>query len=125
MRVLHVISSGGMYGAEAVILNLSRMLKDGPHSSVLGVFANASNPNVQLHQTAAKEGVESHLIQCKGQVDSKTVAGIRELVARTGADVVHAHGYKADIYGYLALRKGVTPLVSTCHTWYDTDMFVS
>jgi glycosyltransferase involved in cell wall biosynthesis len=46
------------------------------------------------------------------------------LAARTGADIVHAHGYKADIYVYLALRRMGIPLVSTCHTWYDNNLLV-
>jgi glycosyltransferase involved in cell wall biosynthesis len=121
MKVLHIISSGGMYGAEAVILNLSRMLKEGGHASALGVFANSANPNLQLHEAAAKEGIESSLLACNGQFDSTTIGAIRELAARTKADVIHAHGYKADIYTYLALRGAGVPLVSTCHTWYDTD----
>jgi glycosyltransferase involved in cell wall biosynthesis len=125
MKILHIISSGGMYGAEAVILNMSRTLNRGPHRSMLGVFSNSSNPNHQLHERAVKEGVESHLIPCKGQIDRTTATSIRELAARTGADVVHAHGYKADIYVYLALRRLGIPLVSTCHTWYDNDFMVS
>ena len=124
MKVLHVISSGGMYGAEAVILNLSRTLKEGGHHSALGVFSNSSSPNLQLHESAAREGIESYLIRCKGQMDWTVTARVRELVARAGADVVHAHGYKADIYAYLALRRASIPLVSTCHTWYDNDLFV-
>jgi glycosyltransferase involved in cell wall biosynthesis len=125
MKILHIISSGGMYGAEAVILNMSRTLNSGPDCSVLGVFSNSSNPNHQLHERAVKEGIESHLIPCKGQIDRTTITSIRELVARTGADIVHAHGYKADIYVYLALRRLGIPLVSTCHTWYDNDLLVS
>ncbi len=125
MKVLHIISSSGMYGAEAVILNLARTLRDGPHECVLGVFSNSANPKHQLHELALKEGFESHLIPCKGQVDRAAIARIRELVTRTGADVVHTHGYKADLYVYLALRGLGVPLVSTCHTWYDTDFFVS
>jgi glycosyltransferase involved in cell wall biosynthesis len=125
MKVLHVISSGGMYGAEAVILNLSRVLREGPHASVLGVFSNSANPNLQLHQAATAEGLESHVIPCNGQVDRTTIGAIRVLVQQTGADVVHAHGYKADIYVCLALRGRGVPLVSTCHTWYDTDRVVS
>src|SRR5580658_2799333 len=101
MKVLHIISSGGMYGAEAVILNMSRVLNSGPHRSMLGVFSNSSNPNLQLHERAVKEGIESHLIPCDGQIDRTTVAGIRELAARADADIVHAHGFKADIYVYL------------------------
>jgi glycosyltransferase involved in cell wall biosynthesis len=125
MKILHIVSSGGMYGAEAVILNMSRTLNRGPNCSVLGVFSNSSNPNHQLHERAVKEGIASHLIPCKGQIDWATATSIRELAARTGADVVHAHGYKADIYVYLALRRLGIPLVSTCHTWYDNSLLVS
>src|ERR1035437_10573854 len=125
MKVLHVISSGGMYGAEAVILNMSRMLLDGQHGSVLGVFSNSSNPNLQFYEAAVKEGLESHLIPCRGQVDRSAVAAIRELAIQSGADVVHAHGFKADIYVYFALRGLSVPFVSTCHTWYDNDLVVT
>jgi glycosyltransferase involved in cell wall biosynthesis len=125
VKILHIISSGGMYGAEAVILNMSRTLNEASHTSVLGVFSNSSNPNLQLHEVAAKEGIESHLIPCKGQIDPTVIASIRELAARTKADIVHAHGYKADIYGYFALRGSRIPLVSTCHTWYDNNPLVT
>jgi len=124
MKILHIISSGGMYGAESVILNLSRTLNEGPHRSILGVFSNFSNPNLQLHECARREGIESYLIPCKGQIDRKAIASIRDLVRRTGAEVVHAHGYKADLYAYFALRASGVPLVSTCHTWYDNDLKV-
>jgi glycosyltransferase involved in cell wall biosynthesis len=125
VKILHIISSGGMYGAEAVILNMSRTLNEGSHSSALGVFSNSANPNLQLHEAATKEGIESHLISCKGQLDRTVVTSIRELVSRTNADIVHAHGYKADIYLYFALRKSSIPFVSTCHNWIDNDLLVS
>jgi glycosyltransferase involved in cell wall biosynthesis len=125
VKILHIISSGGMYGAEAVILNLSRTLNEGSHLSVLGVFSNSANPNLQLHEAATKENIESHLIPCSGQIDRTVIASIRNLAVSTNADTVHAHGYKADIYTYFALRGSDIPLVSTCHTWYDNDLFVS
>jgi glycosyltransferase involved in cell wall biosynthesis len=125
VKILHIISSSGMYGAEAVILNMSRTLNEAGHSSMLGVFSNSANPNLQLHEVAAKEGIESHLIPCNKQIDRTVIPSIRELAIQTNADIVHAHGYKADIYGYFALRRTGTPLVSTCHTWYDNDRMVT
>jgi len=125
MKVLHLISSSGMYGAEAVILNLSRVLREGRHDCRMGVFYNTANPNLQFHEYALKEGFESYLIECAGQVDRAAIKRIRELVADTDTDVIHAHGYKADIYAYLALRGKGIPLVSTCHTWYDTNLSIS
>jgi len=114
-----------MYGAEAVILNMSRALNDSSHSSSLGVFSNSTNPNLQLQEVATAQAIDSHLIPCIGQVDRSVPASIRELTALTNADIVHAHGYKADIYCYFALRQSAVPLVSTCHTWYDNDLTVS
>jgi len=125
VKILHIISSGGMYGAEAVILNMSRTLNEGSHTSILGVFSNSSNPNLQLHEVAAKEAIESHLIPCKAQIDRRAITHIRDLATRTDADLVHAHGYKADIYSYFALRGSRIPLVSTCHTWYDNNPLVT
>ncbi|MGA8940720.1 MAG: glycosyltransferase family 4 protein [Acidobacteriaceae bacterium] len=124
MRILHIISSGGMYGAEAVILNLSRTLNEQGHTSLLGIFSNTSNPNLQLHERALAESIESHLIPCRGQIDRAVPASIRALASATNADLIHAHGYKADVYAYLAMRKTPTPLVSTCHTWYDDNRLV-
>jgi glycosyltransferase involved in cell wall biosynthesis len=125
MRVLHLISSGGMYGAEAVILNLSSALNAGSENrSLLGVFSNTAHPNLQLHNAALKAGVESHLIPCRGQIDRSVPAAVRELARQTQADVVHAHGYKADVYTWLAMRSTQTPLVSTCHNWLDTNLTV-
>ena len=125
MKILHIISSSGMYGAEAVILNLSRSLKETSHSSVLGLFANSANPNLELHEAASREGIESHVLPCEGQLDRSVPHKIRALLDRTKADLVHAHGYKADLYTWLALRNSGVPLVSTCHTWYDNDLLVS
>lgn len=125
MKVLHIISSGGMYGAEAVILNLSRILNENGHSSALAVFSNAANPNLQLHHFAEKEGIESHLIPCKGQIDRAVFSAIEDLTAQTGTQVIHAHGYKADIYAFLALRGSRIPLVSTCHNWLDNNLMLS
>ena len=132
MTVLQIISSGGMYGAEAVILNLSDELHASGHKSVVAVFSNVANENVELYGVATRRGIEAHLIPCSGQMDRTVGAKIRALVKKTGADVVHAHGYKADIYCYFALRgcyfplRGTgVPMVSTCHTWYDNDWRVT
>ena len=117
MKVLHIISSGGMYGAEAVILNMSRTLNSGSHRSAVGVFSNVSNPNVQLHERAVEEGIESHLTSCDGQMDRRAIArSCRKLAVGLVQICVHAHGFKADIYVYLALRGTAIPFVSTCHT---------
>lgn len=127
MNVLHVISSGGMYGAEAVILNLSHELNGSKlHHSSLAVFSHAGLPAPVLHEVASQAGVGSELVPCAGQADFAVAGRLRALATRLGVDVVHAHGYKADLYTYVAFRgrKQRPALVSTCHTWYDNDLAV-
>ena len=110
-----------MYGAESVILNLARTLNSMGHPCPLAVFANSVNENHELHENAVKHGIETFIIPCAGRIDRRAISRIRRLAPEVGAEVVHCHGYKADIYAYLALRNDGIPLVSTCHTWYDTD----
>ncbi len=125
MKVLHLISSGGMYGAEAVILSLSRTFNQIGESCSLGVFQNSPNTVPELHQVALQQGLDSHLIACQGQLDRQVPARLRDLARRTGADVIHAHGYKADVYAWLAFRKSRIPLLATCHNWIDNDVALS
>lgn len=119
MRVLQLISSGGMYGAEAVILNLSHVLEREGNSSVIGSFSNAS---LQLQSRAQQENLTAVPVACQGQFSGATLPAIRQIVRDHGIDLVHAHGYKADLYAWAALRSSGLPLVSTCHTWYDNDL---
>ena len=112
-----------MYGAEAVILNLSEELHaGGAHQSALGVFAHTGQPQPMLYALAREKGIDAHLVQCRGQVDLSVPNALRALALHTGADVIHAHGYKADLYAGVAWRGRNDVLVSTCHTWYDNDL---
>ena len=124
MKVLQLISSGGMYGAEAVVLNLARQLPPLGHRVVVGVFSNTSGGDLQLHREALAHGLDSHLLPCHGQFDRKMIARLRGFVAEHRFDVVHAHGYKADVYTLLSLRNAGIPLISTCHSWLDSNLKV-
>ncbi len=125
MKVLHVISSGGMYGAEAVILSLmAERNRTEPNGCALAIFHKPDGPPPMLYEVAQERGFNKdllHLISCRGQFDRSVPAQLRALASGFGAEVVHTHGYKADIYAAIAWRGKRPALVSTCHTWYDND----
>jgi glycosyltransferase involved in cell wall biosynthesis len=56
-------------------------------------------------------------VLCRGRWDWQTAEAIRDQLRSLKVDIVHTHGYKADIYGYLASRTLGLPIVSTCHLW--------
>lgn len=126
MRVLHVISSGGMYGAEAVILQLMHAGAAAGDESAVAIFDNRAAPNEEFATAARRAGVRVERVVCRGQVDRAVPGRIREVACGMQAHVVHAHGYKADLYCWAGLRveragreMGDVGLVSTCHNWLD------
>lgn len=122
MKIFHVISSGGMYGAEAVILNLCVTLGEMGHVGEIVIFQNEHRPNLELAEAAEKRGIVAYPLVCRGKFDRGAMRRLRELIQRENVDVVHAHGYKSDIYTYFAAKGAGVGMVSTCHNWLDSDL---
>jgi glycosyltransferase involved in cell wall biosynthesis/acetyltransferase-like isoleucine patch superfamily enzyme len=121
VNVLQLISSGGYYGAENVVVSLSESLENCNCRSVIGVFHNDDQRNEDLTRQAELRGLSVQPIACRGRWDRETIEAIRQKMEHLNIDLLHTHGYKADIYGFLASRKLGVPLVSTCHLWtHDT-----
>jgi glycosyltransferase involved in cell wall biosynthesis len=117
VNVLHLISSGGVYGAEKMLMALARALEHKGCHSIVGVFDNVHVGPTPVIQEMATQHLAVESFPCKGRLDWKTVTAIREYIRRSRIDVVHTHGYKADIYGYLATRRPATPILATSHYW--------
>jgi glycosyltransferase involved in cell wall biosynthesis len=116
MKVLHLISSGGMYGAEAVVAALARDLQSMGEGSIVGIFDNMHRPRNDAADRMEESGVRVVRIPCRGRIDRQTVRAIREILISDDISLLHCHGYKADIYGYLAARKLRLPKVATRHS---------
>jgi glycosyltransferase involved in cell wall biosynthesis len=116
MKVLHLISSGGMYGAEAVVGTLARDMQRMGEGSIVGMFDNAHRPKNDAADRMEESGVKVIRIPCGGRVDPRTVRAIHKILISDDISLLHCHGYKADIYGYLATRKLRLPKVATRHS---------
>ncbi len=119
MRVLHLISSSGVYGAEKMVTGLCAALPQFGVTATLEVFDNQHSRNVDVAEYAAAAGVPVRLLRCGGRFDPGAVRRLRADVAELGIDIVHAHGYKANLYGYLATLGSRTHIVATNHR-FDT-----
>ncbi|MBS1824078.1 MAG: glycosyltransferase family 4 protein [Acidobacteria bacterium] len=117
MTVLHLISSGGYYGAESMLVSLARALARQGGTPIAGVFHDSRYPHVEVAEKARQQGLCVEVIPCDGRWDRRAVEWILELLRRRRVDVLHSHGYKADFYGYLASRRHACALVATCHNW--------
>jgi glycosyltransferase involved in cell wall biosynthesis len=117
VNILQLISSEGYYGAESMLLALARTLPSLGCGSIVGVFRDARSHGGELETRAAQLGLKVETVPCAGRWDWKAVGRIRKLVEVNGVDVLHTHGYKADVFGYAAAWLNRVALVSTCHNW--------
>lgn len=117
MRVLQLISSGGYYGAENMLFNLAQSQKSLGCDPRLLLFYNVHQPNVALYERARRVDLNVRMLRCEGRADLRAIREIREYIRTEDIDVIHTHGYKADLYGYLAARTESRPIVATCHNW--------
>src|SRR5689334_17274007 len=117
MNILQLISSGGLYGAESMVLHLSRVLRDRGENVTLGLIVNERNPHREIAEKARQAGLEAVEITCGGRLDVGTVRRLRELIKTRRAHIIHSHGYKSNLYALAIKRASRLPLVSTCHNW--------
>jgi glycosyltransferase involved in cell wall biosynthesis len=122
-NVLQIISSGGFYGAEAVVVTLSKALHEAGVNSKLGIIENLHVPNYELFSRAKQLNLNVELIRSQGRLDLSLVDRLCTVMDKDEINIVHCHGYKADIIGYLAARRSGRKVIATCHGWYDPRLF--
>ena len=117
LKVLQLISSSGYYGAENMLLNLCASQDTAGCRNSLLLFYNVHVPSVEFYERARRRGISVRMVHCRGRADWRAVREIKQYIAEDGIDLVHTHGYKADLYGYFAARGAEKPIVATCHNW--------
>ena len=119
MRVLQLISSNGFYGAEAMVTLLSTHLVEIGCEVTMGIFQAPDTTESALEAAAEKNLLPVWHLACAGRFDPWTVVRLLRFLRSEQIDVLHTHGYKADLYGLLAARLASCTLVATCHNWTD------
>jgi len=119
IRVLHLISTIGFFGAENVVLNLCRGLRDLGHDPTVGVFVAERNPRVALADMAEAADIKVARFKSSGRTDVSTFGLVRDYLDREAAHLIHSHNYKANIYARWAAR-GKVAKISTLHNWTAT-----
>jgi glycosyltransferase involved in cell wall biosynthesis len=118
LRVLHLGSPAGMYGAERWILALVRHLPTSRVESIVGVVKDVpegGEPALCAH--AAALGARTHVFESPGKVNWDGIRQIRRFLVDNEIDILHTHYYKTDVMGVLAARGTNCKTVSTPHGW--------
>lgn len=117
LRVLHIGSPTGLYGAERWILALVRHLPPERVFSIVSVLKDAPQYKAELCQQAAQFGVETKIFEAYGRLSLAAVSQMRRFIREQRIDIIHTHGYKTDLIGLLATIGTSCRIISTPHGW--------
>ncbi len=123
MRILHLIHSEGVYGAELILVYLAREMQRLGHEVVVGSMRDPGTPTTDFEKFAMSAGLAVEEIRIPPRPTPQVVRGLLALRRRLGADLVHSHGYKANILLGLVPRRWRGPMLTTAHGWTDPPKF--
>lgn len=114
MRVLHVAAPAAFGGLERVVSTLAAAQRDGGdevHVATLSADPQAEAFCGQL----ARRGIATHLMDVAPRNYWRQHDAITALGRTLQPDVVHTHGYQADVIAGSAARRLATAVVTTLH----------
>ena len=124
VNILHVIDSGGLYGAEMVLLNLAAGQRDMGYRPVIASIGCRGEGKKPLETEGENRGIEVVPFRFR---NGPNLLGAWEIIRKARAqktDILHAHGYKADILlGFMPGKLRRLPVVCTVHGWTATEPF--
>jgi len=117
MRVLQLISSRGLFGAENAMIELSKELRLSEYEPYVGIISNPQNYYKEIVKAAKDNNLKVDVFPCNNKFDLKTILKIKHYIKNNRIDIVHSHGYKSNFYALLATMNIGIRRIATCHNW--------
>jgi len=120
MRILHLIDSGGVYGAERILLYLAREQQQRGHQPIIGSIARPGIAETPLEATARSWSLPVESIRIPRQPTPAVIRALLGVRQDVKADLLHSHGYKANILLGPLPRRLRGPMLATLHGYTGT-----
>ncbi len=121
LRILHLIDSNGLYGAERMLLDLMQRQQSSGLSPILGSIGKKDGSVKELEAIALERGLTVQPIRMRSGLNLAGAINILEIAQKQNIDILHSHGYKTNILlGMLPACFRRIPLVCTLHGWTGT-----
>lgn len=118
-KVLHFIDSGGLYGAESVLLNLSGLMTtSGRYHPVVGCIVAHIDEQNDLYDKAREMNLAAEKIVIRNSWLLVDIPQAARRLKKLGIDLIHSHGYKPSVFGYAIKMLTGIEIMTTCHLWF-------
>jgi len=116
IRVIHLHSTLGIFGAERWTLALLRNIDPRSYETAVVTFGTKKGADAFYNRLTA-DGYKAIHLPFPGRLNPRVIRELRNLLQRERVDILHTHGFKADVTGYFATRFTPVRLASTIHGW--------
>lgn len=120
-NILHLISSGGFFGAERVLLSIAECFGKNGFNVCVGALQDERNPHLEVVAEAQKKGLPTFVLESRGRFDLGTIFSLRRYIKENNVSILHTHNYKSDLTGLAAAKLSGIPIVATAHGFTDMD----
>lgn len=115
MLILHVVAPAEVGGLESVVRTLGAALRRAGHRVHVAAIVGQDGRDHPFCLAAAEAGLEVHPLRLPARAYLRERRELRALYRRLGPDVIHTHGYRADVIGTAAARGLPLAVVTTVH----------
>lgn len=124
LKILHVIDSGGLYGAEVMLLNLvDEQIRQGLRPTICSI-GTLDLPEKPLETEALRRGFRVKKFRMRAGLNISGALKILRFAQAEHFDLMHSHGFKGNIFfGFMPRRYRKIPLVATLHGWTSFNNF--
>lgn len=124
MKILHLIDSSGIYGAEKVLLDLMQRQQAVGIHPILGSIGGKDEGEKKLETAALRSGLTVHCYRMRSGMNLVGAVRILRSAQSLGVNILHSHGYKPNILmGMIPSSLRRIPLLCTLHGWTGTTRF--
>lgn len=122
MKILHLIDSGGMYGAETMLLHLMSEQKNLRLNPVLASIGLPNEPEKPIETQAKKIGITVCPFRMQPGPNWRGAWKILQYARKIDITILHSHGYKTNIlFGLMPPLIRRIPMVTTLHGWTSSS----
>ena len=125
VKILHLISSLGLFGAENIALTLGEKIQGGGYESVIGALQHSGHPKAEIVIKAEERGIKTFSLKCDGRFDIGAIFRLKKYLVEAKVDILHTHNYKSDMIGACAAFLAKVPVIATAHGFTDVTHSVS
>ena len=122
ITVLDLRDSPWVDGPGRTILDCAETLDASRVRVVIGAFDGGSSDGTAYEQEARQRGLEVFRIHEQRSLDPGVLRQVTNLARGLGADIVHSHDLRSDLFGMACARRLGVPLIATVHGWIANDL---